>query len=89
MATILLTAQAVLKITAIAPIMEQMAHHQAHLALLSKKKEVSPQFSSFKDKAQNAVDAVLKKAVEKVITFTDEELKKNRLIKVTRSKPRK
>nr|WP_307917312.1 hypothetical protein [Mycoplasmopsis bovis] len=41
-----------------------------------KKKEVSPQFSSFKDKAQNAVDAVLKKAVEKVITFTDEELKK-------------
>ncbi|TKA59398.1 hypothetical protein MBOVa_2810 [Mycoplasmopsis bovis 8790] len=41
-----------------------------------KKKEVSPQFSSFKDKAQKAVDAVLKKAVEKVITFTDEELKK-------------
>ncbi|MBT1317410.1 hypothetical protein FCL65_00560 [Mycoplasma bovis] len=41
-----------------------------------KKKEVSPQFSSFKEKAQKAVDDVLKKAVEKVITFTDEELKK-------------
>ncbi len=47
-----------------------------------KKKEVSPQFSSFKDKAQNAVDAVLKKAVEKVITFTDEELKKIDLSKL-------
>ncbi|MCE6056310.1 hypothetical protein J7889_01740 [Mycoplasmopsis agalactiae] len=42
----------------------------------SGKKGVSPQFSSFADKAKKAVDTALKEAVDKVIKFTDEELKK-------------
>ncbi|EIN15094.1 Hypothetical protein, predicted transmembrane protein [Mycoplasmopsis agalactiae 14628] len=42
----------------------------------SRGKGVSPQFSSFADKAKKAVDAALKEAVEKVINFTEAELKK-------------
>lgn len=41
-----------------------------------KKKEVSPQFSSFKDKAQNAVDAVLKKQLKKLLLSLMKNLKK-------------
>ncbi|UUM25815.1 hypothetical protein NQV05_01585 [Mycoplasmopsis agalactiae] len=42
----------------------------------SGKKRVSPQFSSFADKAKKAVDTALKEAVEKVIKFTEAELNK-------------